>query len=541
MLQNIMHPSAPPYTDEIFLQARPYEARAVRLIQGVVQEIEIERTAQKGLVGNIVVSRVARVLPGMQAAFVDAGFARTGFLHAADVWQTRVEEGRVLDHARPIEKVLYEGQQLLVQVMKDPLGSKGARLTTQISIAGRFLVYLPYDTRPESDSDESRRIDGSDTSEPTAVRELPPGGVVASSAARSGPRIGISQRIDDPHARDALRARLVALSPPEKEGTLIARTQAEDASDEALANDIAYLRQRWREILAGSKDAAVGSVLYRELNLAQRVLRDWVSDRTTRVLVDDPYKIDGLRHFAQQYMPGVMERIENFTGDRPLFEMHNIEQEIQGALMRRVDLKSGGYLIVDQTEALTTIDVNTGGYVSGRSFADTIFKTNLEAAHAIARQLRLRNLGGMILVDFIDMQDEEHKAQVQQELELALAVDRTRVRISGFTSLGLVEMTRKRTRDALARQMMHACPACDGQGRVKSAQTVCYEILREIARMARQFHPKEFRVVAGPEVIERFLEEEAVFLNGLMDEIGKPVSLSVEGEYAPGGYDIVLL
>jgi ribonuclease G len=506
-----MSSTAPSYTDEIFLQARPYEARAVRLIQGVVQEIEIERTAQKGLVGNIVVGRVARVLPGMQAAFIEAGFARTGFLHAADVWQTRVEEGKALDAPRPIEKVLYEGQQLLVQVMKDPLGSKGARLTTQISIAGRFLVYLPYDTRPDP------------------LEEV------------AGPRIGISQRIDDPEARERLKARLQALSPSEKEGTLIARTQAEDASDEALANDIAYLRQRWREILSASKDAAVGTVVYRELNLAQRVLRDWVSDRTQRVLVDDPYKIDGLRHFAQQYMPGVLERIENFSGDRPLFEMHNIEQEIEGALHRRVDLKSGGYLIVDQTEALTTIDVNTGGYVSGRSFADTIFKTNLEAAHALARQLRLRNLGGMILVDFIDMQDEDHKAQVQQELEAALAVDRTRVRISGFTSLGLVELTRKRTREALARQMQHACPACEGQGRVKTAQTVCYEILREIARMARQFHPKEFRVVAGPEVIERFLEEEAGFLNGLIDEIGKPVSLSVEGDYAPGGYDIVLL
>ncbi|MBM3375249.1 MAG: hypothetical protein FJY35_04055 [Betaproteobacteria bacterium] len=526
-----------PFSEEIFLQATPYEARAVRLIQGVVQEIEIERAAQRGLVGNIVVGRVVRVLPGMQAAFVEAGFARTGFLHAADIWQTRVDEGRVLDAPRPIEKVLYEGQQLLVQVMKDPLGSKGARLTTQISIAGRFLVYLPYDTRPESDDAEHRPPL---TQENTGVNRES-GIVISSLSARSGPRIGISQRIEDPLVREALRSRLLSLSPEDKQGTLIARTQAEDASDEALANDIAYLRQRWRDILTASRDASVGTALYRELNLAQRVLRDWVSDRTVRVLVDDPYKIDGLRHFAQQYMPGVIDRIANFSGDRPLFEMHNIEQEIEGALKRRVDLKSGGYLIIDQTEALTTIDVNTGGYVSGRSFADTIFKTNLEAAHAIGRQLRLRNLAGMILVDFIDMQDADHKLQVQQELEAALALDRTRVRISGFTSLGLVELTRKRTREALARQLTHACPACDGQGRVKTAQTVCYEILREIARMARQFHPKEFRVVSGPEVIERFLEEEAGFLNSLMDEIGKPISLSVEGEYAPGGYDIVLL
>ena len=281
--------------------------------------------------------------------------------------------------------------------------------------------------------------------------------------------------------------------------------------------------------------------MYRELNLAQRVLRDWVGDRTTRVLVDDPYRIDGLRVFARQYMPSVMPRLENFAGDRPLFELHNIEQEIEAALKRRVDLKSGGYLIIDQTEAMTTIDVNTGGYVGGRSFSETIFKTNLEAAQAIARQLRLRNLGGIILVDFIDMADEAHREQVQQELGHGLEQDRTKVRISGFTSLGLVELTRKRTRDSLAQQLSQTCPTCEGQGRIKTAQTICYEILREIARMAKQFQPREFRVMANPEVIERFLEEEAGFLNALIDEIGKPITLSVEGEISPGGYDIALL
>jgi ribonuclease G len=240
-------------------------------------------------------------------------------------------------------------------------------------------------------------------------------------------------------------------------------------------------------------------------------------------------------------MPEVIERIENFTGDRPLFELHNIEQEIEGALKRRVDLKSGGYLIVDPTEALTIIDVNTGGYVSGRSFEETVFKTNLEAAQAIARQLRLRNLGGIILVDFIDMHDESHQKQVHDELEQALLDDRVRVRISGFSSLGLVELTRKRTRDSLAHQMLRACPSCEGNGHVKSAQTVCYEILRELARMARQFNPSEFKVLAAPDIIERFLEEDAGFLNQLIDELGKPISLSVEGQYPPGGYDIVLL
>lgn len=499
----------PVLTEEIFLQATPFEARAVRLIQGVVQEIEVERSSQRGHVGNIVMGRVSRVLPGMQAAFIDAGFARTGFLHVADVWQAKLQDGEALETPRPIERVLYEGQQLLVQVMKDPLGSKGARLSTQLSIAGRYLVYLPFDTRPDPTSAE--------------------------------PRIGISQKIEDPVARDILKARLLALVPADEEGSFIARTQAEDASDEALANDIAYLRQRWEEIRNDSRETAPGSVLYRELNLAQRVLRDWVGDRTTRVLVDDPYRIDGLRVFAKQYMPSVMPRLENFTGDRPLFELHNIEQEIAAALKRRVDLKSGGYLIIDQTEAMTTIDVNTGGYVSGRSFSETIFKTNLEAAQAIARQLRLRNLGGIILVDFIDMADEAHREQVAQELGHALEQDRTKVRISGFTSLGLVELTRKRTRDSLAQQLSQTCPTCEGQGRIKTAQTICYEILREIARMAKQFQPREFRVMANPEVIERFLEEEAGFLNALIDEIGKPITLSVEGEIPPGGYDIALL
>lgn len=496
-------------TEEIFLQATPFEARAVRLIQGVVQEIEVERSSQRGHVGNIVMGRVSRVLPGMQAAFIDAGFARTGFLHVADVWQAKLQGGEALEAPRPIERVLYEGEQLLVQVMKDPLGSKGARLSTQLSIAGRYLVYLPFDTRPD------------------------PNG--------AGPRIGVSQKIEDPLARDVVKARLLALVPPGEEGSLIARTQAEDASDEALANDIAYLRKRWEEIRQDSREAAPGEVLYRELNLAQRVLRDWVGDRTTRVLVDDPYRIDGLRVFARQYMPSVMPRLENFAGDRPLFELHNIEQEIEAALKRRVNLKSGGYLIIDQTEAMTTIDVNTGGYVGGRSFSETIFKTNLEAAQAIARQLRLRNLGGIILVDFIDMADEAHREQVQQELGHGLEQDRTKVRISGFTSLGLVELTRKRTRDSLAQQLSQTCPTCEGQGRIKTAQTICYEILREIARMAKQFQPREFRVMANPEVIERFLEEEAGFLNALIDEIGKPITLSVEGEISPGGYDIALL
>lgn len=502
-----------PLSEEIFVQATPYEARAVRLIQGAVQEIELERTLQRGGVGGIHMGRVTRVLPGMQAAFIELGLSRTGFLHVADIWQARIDDGVVLDQPRPVEKVLYEGQQLLVQIMRDPIGSKGARLSTQLSIAGRFMVYLPYAIRRPITPGEDPLQDG---------------------------RVGVSNKIEDPEARERLRLRLLGLIPADQGGCLIARTQAEDACDEEILSDIAYLHQRWREIVDGSRAAPPGTRLYKELTLAQRVLRDWVSERTARVLVDDPYRIDGLRTFAQQYMPAVLDRLENFTGDRPLFELHNIEQELSDALRRRVNLKSGGYLIFDQTEALCTIDVNTGGYVSGRSFADTIFKTNLEAAQSIGRQLRLRNLGGIILIDFIDMQDEAHRAQVLQELHHAVAADRTRVRINGFTSLGLVELTRKRTRDSLAQQMTQDCPTCNCEGRVLTAQALCYEIMREIARMARQFNPKEFRILAGPEVIERFLEEDAEFLNALTEEIGKPISLSVDGDFVAGSYDIIL-
>ncbi len=484
-------------TEEVLINVTPQETRVAVTGSGVVQELLVERAASRGLVGNIYMGRVARVLPGMQSAFLEIGLERAAFLHVADIWKNR-------DAARPIEKILAEGQPVMVQVVKDPIGSKGARLSTQISIAGRLLVYLPND-----------------------------------------PHIGISQRIEDEGGRQALRDRLRELLPPEEKGGFIVRTLAESATEEELRADVAYLRNLWKVInerSQGSNDGAVAPrLLYQDLSLAQRVLRDMVSTATTRVVIDSRENFQKLAAFAESYMPQVRARLEHYTGERPLFDLYNIETEIEKALSRRVDLKSGGYLIIDQTEAMTTIDVNTGGFVGSRNFDDTVFKTNLEAAQAIARQLRLRNLGGIIIVDFIDMASPEHRAAVLEEFRRALARDRTRVAVSGFTALGLVEMTRKRTRESLAHVLCEPCPTCDGRGAVKTAHTVCYEILREILREARAFNAREYRVLASQPVIDLFQEEESASLAMLSDFIGKPISVQVESGYTQEQFDIVLM
>jgi ribonuclease G len=282
-------------------------------------------------------------------------------------------------------------------------------------------------------------------------------------------------------------------------------------------------------------------VLYQDLNLSLRVLRDMSNDETDRILVDSRETYQKLHGFAQDYMLNVLERIQHYAGERPLFDLYGLEDEIERALARRVPLKSGGYLIIDQTEALTTVDVNTGGFVSGRSFDDTIFKTNLEAALSIARQLRLRNLGGIIIVDFIDMENDAHRDSVLSEFKKGLSLDRTRVTVNGFTSLGLMEMTRKRTRESLAHTLCEPCPMCQGRGEIKTAQTVCYEILREILREARQFDAREFRILASQAVIDLFLDEESQSLAMLGDFIAKPISLQVESIYGQEQYDIVLM
>ena len=483
-------------TEDILINVTPQETRVAIIEQGVVQELHIERASARGIVGNIYMGKVIRVLPGMQSAFIDIGGERAAFLHVADIWASR-QNG---NGATPIERLISEGQTIMVQVIKDPIGTKGARLSTQISIAGRFLVHLPQESH-----------------------------------------IGISQRIEDEEERQHLREKVQQLMPPDQTGGFIVRTMAETASEPELASDIDYLRKLWKGIQEKAATAPGLTRLYQDLSLSLRVLRDFVHVDTSRILIDSSETHEAMLAFAREFTPNVVDRIEHYRGGRPLFDLNGVEEEIEKALARRVELKSGGYLIIDQTEALTTIDVNTGAFVGGRSFDDTIFKTNLEAALVIARQLRMRNLGGIIIVDFIDMDTEDHQNAVLGEFRKALSRDRTRMTINGFTQLGLVEMTRKRTRESLAHVLCEPCPVCSGRGELKTAQTICYEILRELLREARQFSAREFRILASQQVIDMFLDEESQSLAMLSDFIGKPVSLQVETSYNQEQFDIVLM
>ncbi|MDF0605420.1 ribonuclease G [Neisseriaceae bacterium TC5R-5] len=484
--------------EQILINITPQETRVAVLEDNIVQELHVERASSRGIVSNIYLGQVKRVLPGMQSAFIEIGLERAAFLHIADLLEQRQHP----TEPQRIEKMLFEGQTILVQVIKDPIGTKGARLSTQISLAGRFLVHLPQEEH-----------------------------------------IGVSQRIENDDERNSLKTRLEKLLPspnPSPCGYII-RTSAETASDEELKADVEYLTKLWADIRHKSQHLPAQSLLYEDLPLAVRVLRDMVSDYTDKVIVDSTENYSRMVEFAAQYVQMVVSKIERYSGERPLFELHGIETEIDKALSRRVNLKFGGYLIIDQTEAMTTIDVNTGGFVGNRNFDETIFKTNLEATQVIARQMRLRNLGGIIIVDFIDMDNEEHQLAVISELAKALARDRTRVTLNGFTSLGLVEITRKRTRESLAHVLCEPCTVCQGRGEVKTAQTVCYEIQRDIVREAKQFAAKSYRILAAQTVIDMFLDEESQSLAMLIDFIGKPISLSVEATYTQEQFDVVLL
>lgn len=493
---------------DILINWSPQETRVAVVEHGSLQELQVERTLERGLVGNVYLGKVARVLPGMQSAFIDIGLEKAAFLHVADLMSSinsrhadadaTLATGGAVAPALPIEKQLFEGQAVMVQVLKDPIGTKGARLTAQVSIAGRLLVFLPQDNH-----------------------------------------IGVSQKIPA-RQREDLRQRLQLLS-GESGGGFILRTNAEDATDAELSEDIGYLRKTWARIKDASIRVKPASVLHQDLNLLQRVLRDVAGEETLTIRIDSREQFEKLKAFAAEFMPATVQKLQLYGGERPIFDLFNIDEDIARALGRRVELKSGGYLIIDQTEALTTVDVNTGGFVGARNFDETIFKTNLEASQAIARQLRLRNLGGIVIVDFIDMLKENHRDAVLAEFQKQLARDRIKTTVNGFSALGLLEMTRKRTRESLAHQLCEPCAACMGKGVVKTVRSVTYDILREILREARQFNPREFRIVASPKVIELFLDEESQHLAGLSDFIGKPISLQAEAVMPQEQYDIVLL
>ena len=482
--------------EDILINYTPRETRAAILVDGILQEILIERAVSRGLVGNVYLGKVVRVLPGMQSAFVDVGLERTAFLHVADIAEAHTDSG-----CQPIERVLHEGQSLVVQVAKDPIGTKGARLTTTVSLAGRKLVYLPKDSH-----------------------------------------IGVSQRIEDQQLREHLKKQLAEVRSDEEKGGFIIRTSAEEGmTEEDFISDMQYLRRQWNRIRELSATSSAPALLYQDLSLPQRVLRDIIHGETQKILVDSQETFRTMRDFSRMYIPAAESIIELYRGDIPLFEKFAIEDEIEKALRRRVDLKSGGYLVFDQTEAMTTIDVNTGGFVGKRDFGDTVFKTNLEAAQTIARQLRLRNLGGIIIIDFIDMESDEHREAVLAELRRGISKDRTRMTVSSFTELGLVEMTRKRTRESLAHMLCEPCPVCGGRGEIKTARTVCYGIMREIVREWRQYKDaKEFKILASQEVVDMFLESESQPLELLHEFVGKPVTLMVEPGYTQEQFDVIL-
>ena len=485
-------------SEEILVNVNPRETRAALLENGVLQEVFIERASRRGLTGNIYKGRVQRVLPGMQAAFIDIGLERTAFLHASDIKLGR-EPGTESADEREAEigDLISEGQDILVQVVKDPLGTKGARLTTYVSMPSRYLVHLPF-----------------------------------------GRGIGVSARIEAEGERARLREILEDVS-TDGGGGWIVRTAAEGAPRDALRADLMFLEKLWDAVRAQGRRCPTGTLVHADLDLSLRLLRDLLAPRVERVRVDDPESFGRMKRFAASFIPEMEPKIQAYDEARPIFELYGVEEEIARALERKVTLKSGGYLVLDQTEAMTTIDVNTGAYVGHRNLEETIFKTNLEAAQAIARQVRLRNLGGIIIVDFIDMQDEDHRAQVLAAFERALQNDHARNQITEVSRLGLVEMTRKRTRESLEHVLCRPCPACHGRGSVKTPETVCYEIFRDILRQSRQFEFQELLVLAHAEVLDLLVDEESAGLAQLETATGKPIRLQAESGYSQDQYDVV--
>jgi ribonuclease G len=483
-------------SEEILINVTPPETRVAVIENGVLQELIIERTRQRGLVGNIYKGEVCRVLPGMQAAFVEIGLPRAAFLHLSDLCAKDLEK----KGSENIEHYLHEGQHIIVQVVKDPLGSKGARLTTEISIPSRFQVYMPY-----------------------------------------AQNSGVSQRIECETERVRLRACLDAFRLEHKCGGFIARTAAECIDETVLIADMTFLLKLWESIAAKIATAKPKQFIHKDLPLSIRTLRDLYREGIERVRVDSKETYHRLVEFAEIFVPEIVPVIEHYTGECPVFDIYSVEDEIQKALERKVNLKSGGHLVFDQTESMTTVDVNTGGYVGGRNLEETIFKTNLEAAQTISRQLRLRNLGGIIIIDFIDMQSEDHKKQVLQAFERHLEKDHAKTNITEVSILGLVEMTRKRTRESLEHILCEPCSACGGRGVLKTAESMCLEIFREIIREVRQYKVQKILVLASNSVVEMLLDEEADMLAELEVFLNVRIKFRAEAEYNQEQYDVVLL
>ncbi len=485
--------------EEILINVTPNEVRAALLENGVLQEVYIERLVRRGLISNIYKGRVIRVLPGMQAAFIDIGLQRTAFLHASDIAASGSENSS--DEVPSIRELVREGDEIMVQVVKDPLGNKGARLTTFITLPSRHLVLLPC----------------SDT-------------------------VGVSARIEDEDERERLRSTVEKmLAEHDLSCGAIVRTVAEGMDSDALIGDLKYTLKLWEVVRERCLTASVKSLIHEDLSLPLRVLRDMVTSDIESILVDSEEDFTSMRNFSSTYLPDIDVNIELYKRRRPIFDLHGIEDEIRRSLDRSIPLKSGGYLIFDQTEAMTTIDINTGGYVGHRNLEETIYRTNLEAAVAIARQLRLRNLGGIIIIDFIDMEEADHRENVLQALDRALSKDHARHQLTPVSPLGLVEMTRKRTRESLQHVLCEDCPSCSGRGFVMTAETVCFEVFREIIRQSRQFEFDEVMVLAHQDVIELLLDEQARSLAELGELTGKSIRLQTESLYLQDQFDVILM
>ncbi|WP_108649185.1 ribonuclease G [Dongshaea marina] len=486
---------------ELLINATPYETRVALVERGILQEVHIEREARRGLVGNIYRGKISRVLPGMQAAFVDIGMEKAAFLHASDIvphTECVASKEQEKFQAGNIAELVRQGQDMLVQVVKDPLGSKGARLTTDITLPSRYLVLMP-----------------------------------------GSAHVGVSQRVESEDERERLKT--IAAKHVDEQGGFIVRTAAEGAGEVELEQDARFLKRLWSKISERRKRARPCDMLYEDLRLAFRVVRDFGGVELDKIRIDSRDLFEELQSFVGEFVPELSDKLEYYPGESPIFDLYDVENEIQRALERKVELKSGGYLIIDQTEAMTTVDINTGAFVGHRNLEETIFNTNIEATQAIARQLRLRNLGGIIIVDFIDMQNEDHKRRVLASLEHALTRDRAKSSISDFSALGLVEMTRKRTRESLEHVLCAECSSCHGRGTLKTVETICYEILREIIRVNRAYDADQFVVYASPAVTDVFLGEESHSLAELEVFIGKQIRIQTEPLYGQEQFDVVMM
>lgn len=484
---------------ELLINVTPSETRVALIENGILQEVHVEREAKRGLVGNIYLGKVIRVLPGMQAAFVDINLEKAAFLHASDINSKLIlNDEESSDQVPDIRSLVHEGQYIVVQVVKDPLGTKGARLTTDITVAARYLVLMPN----------------------------------ASHA-------GISQRIEDQDERKRLKE-IVTPYCDDSHGFIV-RTAAEGAGDDELRHDADFLSRVWTKVLERKQRKQTNTAIYQDLSLAFRVLRDFVGVNLERIRIDSKLTFDQLGEFTEEFVPELSKVLEYYPGERPIFDLFDVENEIQRALHRKIELKSGGYLIIDQTEAMTTIDINTGAFVGHRNLEETIFNTNIEATQAIARQLRLRNLGGIIIVDFIDMLNDDHKRRVLHSLDTAMAKDKVKYSISNFSSLGLVEMTRKRTRESLEHILCDECAVCHGRGHLKTVETICFEILREIVRVNRAYDADKFIVYASSDVSESLINDEYHSLAELEVFIGKQIKIQTENMYNQEQFDVVMM